>query len=348
VKILVLKRDKIGDLLLSTPMLAHLKASRPEAQVHLLANDYNAWVAEGNTNIDRLWVYPRFRHGGVLRWSALVAQLRQLIQLRRERFDFAIAAGGIVSPRAVKRLLLLGARRTIAYADQSAPFRKLTDPQRLTPGTHEVEANLKLLAPLGISAPAEPRYPSYALPRQWIDFGRAWLSERGIAPGGCIVIGLNARRAKRKPSYEQILSWAAHAKRAWALDTVLIWQPGAWDNRLYPGDDQAIVPLLEKLPKYIFPFRDERGVQPALGIVWNARAAVFPDGGIAHLASVSPAGVLALFAETDVSPHPDNWRPYSRRGYYLEAANAVAQLSDERVLALMGRLVESYPDPAPG
>jgi hypothetical protein len=43
-KVLVIKRDKLGDLLLATPMLAHLKASRPDVQLHLLTNDYNAWV----------------------------------------------------------------------------------------------------------------------------------------------------------------------------------------------------------------------------------------------------------------------------------------------------------------
>ncbi len=329
-------------------MLAHLKACRPDAEVHLLANDYNAWVVAQNRNIDRLWVYPRVRHGGEFRWSAIVAQMRQLWALRRQRFDVAIAAGGVVSPRAVGRIRMMNARRTIAYADDSAAFRGLTDPQKLPPHVHEVTANIGLLAPLGIAPPSEPIYPSYELPGDWMEFGRVWLAERGVAPGGCIVVGLNARRAKRKPTFEQLLRWAEHAKQAWNLATVLIWQPGSWDNRLYPGDDQSVAPFLEKLPSHILPFRDERGVQAALGIIWNARATVFPDGGIAHLASVSPAGVVALFAETNVSPHPDNWRPFSQRGFYLEAAKSVADLSDADVLGLVGRLVETFPGPASG
>ena len=56
-RILVIKRDKIGDLLLTTPMLAHLRRSRPRDEIHLLANDYNAWVVHGTPQIDRLWVY---------------------------------------------------------------------------------------------------------------------------------------------------------------------------------------------------------------------------------------------------------------------------------------------------
>lgn len=67
-KVLVIKRDKLGDLLLATPMLAQLKREVPGAEVHLLANDYNAWVVVGNPHVDRLWVYRRVRSGGGSRW----------------------------------------------------------------------------------------------------------------------------------------------------------------------------------------------------------------------------------------------------------------------------------------
>lgn len=50
-KILIVKRGKIGDLLLTTPMLRHLRASPPDAQIHLLANDYNAWVVAGDDEV---------------------------------------------------------------------------------------------------------------------------------------------------------------------------------------------------------------------------------------------------------------------------------------------------------
>ena len=60
-KVLVIKRDKLGDLLLATPMLAHLRSSLPGAELHLLANDYNSWAVDGNPDIDRRWVYRRVR-----------------------------------------------------------------------------------------------------------------------------------------------------------------------------------------------------------------------------------------------------------------------------------------------
>ena len=58
-KILIIKRDKIGDMLLVTPMLQHLRQSLPNATIDFLANDYNYFVLKENKNIDRLFVYFR-------------------------------------------------------------------------------------------------------------------------------------------------------------------------------------------------------------------------------------------------------------------------------------------------
>jgi ADP-heptose:LPS heptosyltransferase len=335
-KIVILKRDKVGDMLLVTPMLAHLRRSLPQAEIHMLANDYNAWVLDGNADIDRLWVYPRVRHGASLRPLAVLEQLRQVWQLRRQRFDVAIAAGGVVSPRAVARLIRLGARRTIAFAgsgpDAADPvFRSLSDPVAFDRAFHEVESNLRLLGPIGVAMPALAPRPQLALGADWRDAGAAWLLQQGLVARRFIVIGLNARRVKRKPATAQILAWSRHFKERLGLDSVLIWQPGPASDRVYPGDDEIVGPFMRELPPYLKPFANPQDVRAALGVIWHAATSIFPDGGIAHLSSVSPGGALALFAETDVSPHPDNWRPFAARSAYLEATKTVAEIADQQV-----------------
>ena len=343
-KIIILKRDKVGDMLLVTPLLQHLRASLPHAEIHLLANDYNAWVVEGNPHIDRLWVYPRVRHGASVRPLALWQQIKQVWQLKRERFDVAIAAGGVISPRAVERILRLGAVRSIAYAgvnkdnhaSDAALFARLTDALPYNRALHEVESNLRLLTPLGVAMPAQPLFPHYTLRDPWLAEGRAWVEQQGLTPGRFVVIGLNARRVKRKPTTAQILAWSRHLKDTLNLDSVLIWQPGPASDRVYPGDDEIVGPFIGQLPPYLKPYSNPGNpddVRAAMGVLWHAATSIFPDGGIAHLASVSPGGVLALFAETDVSPHPDNWRPYTPRSAYLEAAKTVADISEAQVFA---------------
>lgn len=338
-KVLILKRDKIGDMLLMTPMLAHLRRMLPEAEIHLLANDYNAWVIQDDPNIDRLWIYPRLKLGDQVRPMAVFKQLAQAIALRRERFDFAIAGGGVVSPRAIKRILKLGAKRTIAYCENNDLCARLTDPMPFPRQVHEVDLNLRLLTPLGVAPPAEADLPVYRLPAQWQQPARDWLAHEGLQPGSYVVLGLNARRAKRKPSEAQVFRWARHFKEAWDLDTVFAWMPGPADSKLYPGDDELVKPMLARKPAYMHPFAYSDSVMPLLGLVWHAKTSIFPDGGLAHLAAASPGGVLALFAETTVSPHPSQWGPRGRNAAYLEADKSVDELSDEQVFVVVERLI---------
>ncbi len=332
-RILVVKRDKIGDLLLTTPLLAHLRRTRPRDEIHLLANDYNAWVVRDNPSVDRLWVYSRVRTGRKVSVPAAFASGWQLVQLRRQRFDVAIVANGAESHRAIKRALAVGAKRVVAYAEDPARWPRVSDPLPPDRERHECDALLGLLAPLGIPPPAEPVWPVFSLPAGEQAFAERWLAERRLAPRRFVVLGLGARRAKKQPTRDQILAWTRRFRDELALDTVFMWTPGRSDSPLYPGDDDVAQPVLDARAPWIHPFRGP--ILPALGLVWNARTSLFPDSGLMHFAAASPGGVLGFFAETDVSPSPVNWAPRGPRATYLEARKSVAELREDDVLGIV-------------
>lgn len=337
-KILVIKRDKIGDMLLTTPMLQHLKHALPEAEVHVLANDYNAWVIRDNPNVDRLWVFPRVRTGKKVSVSAALKQVLLMLRLKFERYDVAIVAGGDESKRAIARARWVGARRSIGFCAPDSRHRgELTDPLAPLPQLHEADRMLAELEPLGIARPAEPPLPQYTLPAEWQAFAQQWLAERGLRGGQYVVIGLGARRAKKQPTTRQVLGWATRLKQQQQLDMVFMWTPGKSGNPLYPGDDEVAQPVLDAGLPFIHPFRG--ALMPALGLIWNARTSIFPDSGLMHFAAASPGGVLGLFAETDVSPSPAQWGPRGARADYLEARKSVAELMDDVVFERINHLM---------
>lgn len=339
-KVLVIKRDKIGDMLLTTPMLHHLKQALPEAEVHVLANDYNAWVLQANLDVDRLWIFDRVRTGKKVSLLAAIKQVLLMIRLRSERYDVAIVAGGDESKRAIARARWAGAKRVISYCNPGSPlWHELTDPLLPAPDLHESDRMLAELAPLNILRPLNPAPPQYILPLQWQTFAQAWLSERGLRGGKYIVIGLGARRAKKQPTTQQILRWATYFRQQLDLDTVFMWTPGKSDNPLYPGDDEIAQPIIDAGLQYIHPFRG--ALMPALGLIWNARTSIFPDSGLMHFAAASPGGVLGLFAETDVSPSPVQWGPCGPKAGYLEARKSVSELSDETIYQALENLITS-------
>lgn len=337
-RILIVKRDKLGDLLLTTPVLDHLAAVAPGAEIHLLANDYNAWVAQDHPALARTWTYQRARTGRRLRLGALAAQLPLLLRLRRQRYDWALVMGGDESHRAIWRALAVGARRVVAYVHDPADYdSRLTDPLPPPIAGHETMRMLKLLAPLGFDVPPAPPAPAFTLPAASAAFAAHWLAGRGIEAGRYVVLGLGARRAKKQPSADQAVRWTGRLHADFGLPTVLTWTPGAADNPAYPGDDALAQAVLDRAGAHVHPFRGPIG--DALGLIFSARTTVMPDSGLMHFAAASPGGVLGLFADPQDSAPAARWAPLGARARHIEAAKAVAELSDDDVFAVLRPLL---------
>jgi heptosyltransferase III len=337
-KILIVKRDKLGDLLLTTPMLAWLKQVLPNAELHVLANDYNAWVIEANPHVDHVWVLPRVRSAGRLRLGAALQTARMLWQLRRGKFDWVLVGNGEESPRAIERGLSVRAKRTVSYCTTPGDWPRLTDPLPVPKDMHESRRLANLATPLGLEVPAELPVPLYVLPQASKAMAVAWLAQHGLSAGGYVVLGLGARRAKKQPSTAQVLEWSEQIAQRWGLKTVFMWTPGTSDNPLYPGDDEVAEPVLAAKSQHIVPFRGP--LKEAIALVWHARTSLFPDSGLMHFAAASPGGVLGFFAETDVSPPPSQWGPIGPKAHWLDAELAVSDLDSARVLNVVGELIE--------
>ncbi len=57
-RILLSRTDRVGDLILSTPAIATMRASFPDAHIILACSRYNAVVVERSPDIDELAVMP--------------------------------------------------------------------------------------------------------------------------------------------------------------------------------------------------------------------------------------------------------------------------------------------------
>jgi len=337
VRVLIVKRDKLGDLLLTTPVLRHLAHARPDAEIHLLANDYNAWVASGHPALARTWTYPRVRDGGRLRPFAALSQVAITVALVRQRFDAAIVMGGDDSPRAITRARLTRAARVVAYVADLSRRGGVTDALPVPAEGHEVDRMLALLAPLGIAPPMRASWPEYSLPQGAAAVARAWLAARGLAPDRYVVLGLGARRPKKQPDAGQIVRWSWRLKREFGLDTVFMWTPGPPGAGGYPGDDELAAPVVAQGLPHLHAFRGP--VPEAIGLIFHARTSVIPDSGLMHFAAASPGGVLGLFADPADSAPASRWAPRGPRAAWLEAQRRVTELPDEAIFAALEPLL---------
>lgn len=338
-RILIVKRDKLGDMLLTTPLIAGLRRALPGSEVSVLASEYCGWVVRDHPDLARLWTYPRLRVASLLRPAEIIRHWRAFAEVRQAGFDVAIAAGGEYSERAVEKALAANAARTIAYAPAQHAFgRRLTDALGPSQSGHEMDRMLALAKPLGVDLVGMDLFPSFVLPQRARSFAEHWVRERRLQPGGYVVLGLGARKRVRQPSTDQILRWSKRWRTEHGLQTVFMWTPGK-GSRLYPGDDDVAEPVLAAGRADIHPFRGP--ILEALGLIWGAAASVYPDSGLMHFAAASPGGVVGLFAG---SPSwPEQWAPRGQRARWIRAERSVPEIADQELLQALQPLLEAGP-----
>lgn len=153
-RILIARTDRIGDVLLSTPVIKALRDEYPTAYLAMVVSPYAKDIIEGNPYVDEAIIYDKDALHKSWRRSMRFAR-----NLRKKRFDVAI----ILHP--INRMHLIaffsGIKRRIGY-NRKLGFL-LTDRVEHTKQLgerHELEYSLDLLKPLGI----EPKDKSTFMP----------------------------------------------------------------------------------------------------------------------------------------------------------------------------------------
>ena len=84
-RILVVRTDRIGDLLLSTPVIQALRQNYPDAYIAAMVSPYAKEIVEGNPYLDEVIIYDKdFKHKS---WAR---SMKFASRLRKKRFDLAL------------------------------------------------------------------------------------------------------------------------------------------------------------------------------------------------------------------------------------------------------------------
>ncbi len=144
-KILIVRTDRIGDVLLTTPVSTALREAFPQAKISWLVRPYTAPLLEHNPDVDQILV----DRGGST--SALAALIK------KEGFDTAIVA----YPRWRTAWALWRAGVPVRIGPASKPYSALFTQRawqhRSEGKKHEADYNLELLDALGVPF---KRYPT--------------------------------------------------------------------------------------------------------------------------------------------------------------------------------------------
>jgi ADP-heptose:LPS heptosyltransferase len=282
-RILLLRRDNIGDLVCTTPLIAALRAQLPAAWLGAVVTTYNAGVLDGNGALDEVFVYEKLKHRTGSLLSHLRTRLGQASRLRERPFDCVLVPAA--SSQALKLARSLKPGRVIA-APTSVPARQ-----------HEVERTYELGRALGLRGKPGP-LEVHPDPQKKVEL-RAQLGA-----GPFVAIHISARRPAQRWPLERYAALAVElAKEA---RVILLWAPGAADNPRHPGDDAAAAEVLRRsgaAAPISVATADLKTLIAALSV---ADRVICPDGGAMHLAAALGKPVVALFGDSPV----ERWRPW--------------------------------------
>ncbi len=329
-RILVIRRDNIGDLVCTTPVFTALRQYFPDACLCALVASYNRAVLDHNPDLDAVFAYTKLKHRapGQPRLRPPWQRLRMHRELKKIAFDYVLLPND--QPRLLHFALGLRPRRIIALGGARVKHEKITMLTPIREGSeHEVQATYRLLEPLGIhGAP-----PAVSIMAGAAEI-RAALDATGRS-GSLVAIHISARKpSQRWPAgrYTELMR-ALHTRHG--VRFLLLWSPGPEVNPLHPGDDEKAQVILRQagdLP--VLPYATH--TLPALtGALSICDAVICSDGGAMHLAAGLGKPIVCLFGKSDAW----RWHPWGVPYELLQAVSLdVADISADEVLDAYGRL----------
>lgn len=294
----MIRRDNIGDLVCTTPLIAALRRRFPQGWLGALVNSYNAPVLDGNPDLDEVFVYTKAKHRG--HGESLPGILwRRLIMMRRLRameLDDVIIATTSPQPRLVTLAQWLKPKRIIGFGDLDGLDVSLPLDSA---GRHEVEDVFRVASIFGVEGQAPPC--------------RVFSSGRPVpeqyAPTGTITVGIHI--SARKPSQR----WPAH-RFAESIKTIaaqcpvrflLLWSPGAGDNPLHPGDDDKAKDVTGIVGTAATVTATPTETLPQLiAALAECDMLICADGGAMHLGAGLGLPIVCLFGNSG----SQRWRPW--------------------------------------
>ncbi len=173
-RILLVRTDRLGDVILTLPMLSNLRSCFPDAFIAMLLRRYTGAIMEGNPYLNEQIWYDR-EDAELIPFGAMKSILR------KHDFDTAI----VVYPTFRLALLMFASgipvRIGTGYRSYSLLFNRRVYEHRKDARLHEVEYNLNLLKELGCKSSSAPEFLIKITPQTTERVGEL-LREAGVGP----------------------------------------------------------------------------------------------------------------------------------------------------------------------
>ncbi len=318
-KILVVRQDdRIGNLILTTPLLSALRKRFPQAQIWYVASKTFHTLFSSSSLMDRILVAKKKQY--IFHPLSLIWFIRKI---RKEKFDLAFDASNESNFSLNNSFLvyLSGAKFRIGYLKpQSRLFLNLEVPP-FQVCRHAAEMHLDLLRYLVGDVPSEPLNVEIN-PQRKID-AEKYLKEKGVESDDILVgmhIGGRGEKRWQMENFQNLADWITDSFDA---KVIFLWGPEEKNivNKLHPKAGKQMVADLLPLPLLS-------------ALIKRCNIFISPDTGAMHLSAAVGTPTLALFLNSD----PVMFGPAGDKNRIIKSDNGI--ISVEKVKDVFGDMMQ--------
>ncbi|MBE0557477.1 MAG: glycosyltransferase family 9 protein [Proteobacteria bacterium] len=181
-KVLFIRQDRIGDVLVSTPVFFCLAQRYPKMRMDILLSPKNVVAAEGLPFFTKFWVYEK----NPVEAFALIRKIR------KEKYDVVVDLMDKTSATTTIFMLLCKARWRIGLGKENSYALDVAVPLKSQRDVHIVERVAQLLRPFGVDPDEEQLAISYVPSDRSVETVTAYLKEVGLRAKQYLALNISA------------------------------------------------------------------------------------------------------------------------------------------------------------
>lgn len=292
-RLLVVRLDRLGDVILSMPVLQALRAQYPQAFIAMLVAPACVEVVEGHPALNKVLLYDKMK-----KQRGVWATWRFARRLRRLRFDTVFVLHP--SNRSHWLVRLAGIPTRIGWDRKAGWLLTHRLPHRKHEGRqHEAAYTLQLLAPLGLQG-LTPQ-PMVAVHRDAIRHMAERLAAAGVSPQERLVaLHPSASCISKRWMPERFAAVADQLQQAQGVKICLV-----------AGPDDAV--FAEQVAQHMrtpaLNFAGQLRLRDLAALLQRSALLISNDSGPVHLAAAVGIPVVDLFGRNQAGLSPLRWGP---------------------------------------
>lgn len=317
-KILFVRQDRIGDVLISTPLFAALKDRYPGASVDVLLSSNNFFALENDPLIRKRWMYRK----------NIISIVRLLAKLRAEHYDFVIDL--MDNPSATSTLLLAfaGGRWNVGLEKDNSYVYDIPVPLLSRKETHIVDRLAELLRVFKIDPSTQRLHLRYAVSRHSAEFAEKFWRERGFQTKTTVGLNISAGGEVRFWGVDNFRRLISDVRKHYPDSPIMI--------LFHPNDKSKACRIADGLSGVVLS-PETHSFDEFAALIQRLSILVTPDTSAVHLAAAFQVPAVVLYVQSNKELRI--WDPYNSPGETLVTdVDDLTTIQPEDVFAAMKRL----------